>query len=74
MLNAPMPTLLVQEVTEHLLVKPLLLALADKSEACRELAIKLLIELLQVLADYLHTCLFFAMLVMLSSLVSRTVI
>lgn len=36
------------EATEHLLAKPLLLSAADKSESCRDLAIQLLLKLLQV--------------------------
>ena len=44
----------VQEATEHLLAKPLLLALGDKSEACRELAINMLISLLQVCNAHPH--------------------
>ena len=39
---------ILQEATEHLLAKPLLLCAADKSEACRDLAISLLLSLLQV--------------------------
>lgn len=39
---------ILQEATEHLLAKPLLLCAADKSEACRDLAISLLLGLLQV--------------------------
>ena len=38
----------LQEATEHLLTKPLLLSTADKSERCRDLAISLLLSLLQV--------------------------
>lgn len=50
MLDSALPHQIVQEATEHLLAKPLLLGLGDKSEACRELAINMLIALLQVLA------------------------
>jgi len=42
-----LPVTVIQEATEHLLAKPLLLGLGDKSEACRELAINTLISLLQ---------------------------
>ena len=38
----------MQEETEHLVAKPLLLCLGDKSEACREAAINMLVSLLQV--------------------------
>lgn len=38
----------MQEATEHLVAKPLLLCLGDKSEACRETAINMLVSLLQV--------------------------
>lgn len=38
----------MQEATEHLVAKPLLLCLGDKSEACREAAINMLVSLLQV--------------------------
>lgn len=38
----------IQEAAEHLVAKPLLLCLGDKSEACREAAIQLLVSLLQV--------------------------
>jgi len=47
-LESALPIPVVQETTEHLLAKPLLLSLEGKSEACRELAINLLISLLQV--------------------------
>ncbi len=48
LLESALPVTVIQEATEHLLAKPLLLALGDKSEACRELAINMLISLLQV--------------------------
>lgn len=48
LLESALPVTVIQEATEHLLAKPLLLGLGDKSEACRELAINLLISLLQV--------------------------
>ena len=49
----------LQEATEHLLAKPLLLSAAEKSEACRSLAIQLLLSLLQVWScahRHLHRC------------------
>ena len=42
----------IQQATEHLVAKPLLLCLEDKSEACKEAAATLLTKLLQVC----HTC------------------
>lgn len=48
LLESALPVTVIQEATEHLLAKPLLLGLGDKSEACRELAINMLISLLQV--------------------------
>ena len=38
----------MQEATEHVVAKPLLLCLGDKSEACREAAMNMLVSLLQV--------------------------
>lgn len=38
----------LQEITEHVLAKPLLLVAADKSEVCRQQALQLLLNLLQV--------------------------
>ncbi len=48
LLESALPVTVIQEATEHLLAKPLLLGLGDKSEACRELSINMLISLLQV--------------------------
>ena len=47
MLGSASPVEVMQEATEHLLAKPLLLTLADKSQACRDFAIRLLIDLLR---------------------------
>ena len=48
MLGSGLQPSVVQEATEHLVAKALLLCLGDKSEACREAAATLLIGLLQV--------------------------
>ena len=48
MLDTELQVSVMQEATEHLVAKPLLLCLGDKSEACREAAINLLVSLLQV--------------------------
>ncbi|KAL0039469.1 hypothetical protein WJX79_009522 [Trebouxia sp. C0005] len=50
-LESALPVTVIQEATEHLLAKPLLLGLGDKSEAFRMLAINMLIRLLQVAPD-----------------------
>ena len=55
LLESALPVTVIQEATEHLLAKPLLLGLGDKSEACRELSINMLISLLQV-CKYSPTC------------------
>lgn len=49
MLQTELQVTVLQEATQHLIAKPLLLRLGDKSEACREAAIQALIGLLQVL-------------------------
>lgn len=48
MLETQLQASVLQEATEHLIAKPLLLCLGDKSEACREAAINMLVSLLQV--------------------------
>lgn len=48
MLDTELQASILQEAAEHLVAKPLLLCLGDKSEACREAAINLLVSLLQV--------------------------
>ena len=48
MLDTELQANVLREATEHLVGKPLLLCLADKSEACREAAIRMLVSLLQV--------------------------
>ena len=48
MLDTELQASVLQEATEHLIAKPLLLRLGDKTEACREAAINMLVSLLQV--------------------------
>ena len=61
MLDTQLQASVLQEATEHLIAKPLLLCLGDKSEACREAAINMLVSLLQVhYTDYYDLALWLA--------------